>query len=182
MPCQQPPKLLVLRRQRAYQCGELHIGGAPADTHPQNAGDCRRSHTAGSANRWHASGERKIYWATFRAPGRSRPESPQALVVSRVRSEDVQAPADEGGGHAERAAEVLVSGLKRLRQVRRRGVRFRSGWAGRIRWSRSSLAGALRSLHGKTSSPPMAERASRCGAARLLRLVGAQLTRSHTGW
>lgn len=41
MPCPQPPKLLVLQRQLANQRGELHIVGALADIHPQNADDCR---------------------------------------------------------------------------------------------------------------------------------------------
>jgi hypothetical protein len=38
---------------------------------------------AGSANRSHASGERKIYRATFRSPGGSRAQSPKTMVASR---------------------------------------------------------------------------------------------------
>lgn len=91
---------------------------APADTHPQNASDCR-SHAGrfggpipGCRREEHPPGHAPL-------PARQSGTVPEDNGGEPVPSEDVQASADEEGGHAERAAEVLGGGLKQLRQGRR---------------------------------------------------------------
>jgi hypothetical protein len=52
----------------------------------------------GSANRSHASGERKIHQATFCSPGRQSGTVPEDNGGEPVPSEGLQAPTDEEGG------------------------------------------------------------------------------------
>jgi hypothetical protein len=111
MPCPQPPKLLVLQRQLANQRGELHIVGALADIHPQNADDCR-SHAGRFGEPIARFRREEDLPGHVPLPGRQSGTVPEDNGGEPVPSEDVPAPADEEGGHAKGAAGVLGRGLK----------------------------------------------------------------------
>lgn len=99
-------------RRVAHRPGLLPtlIRRTPATVAAMRAGSADRS--PGCRREEHPPGHAPL-------PARQSGTVPEDNGGEPVPSEDVQASADEEGGHAERAAEVLGGGLKQLRQGRR---------------------------------------------------------------